>query len=398
MPTIRKLTTKNGDRDFYEIKVSRGRKKAPLTTRWYPPTGWSRKAIERELNKVAAEFERKVNEGEIVSRAEQREAEEKAAQEAAAIMTVERYGKEIFLPTKRLTLTPNSYDSFERNLRLYLYPAIGSKKITEVVPADVSAIILKMQKEGKAHASCVKFYTIVNLLFKMAFMSDIIEHNPLDKVERPKPTKDEKAKRADVEAFTKDELLYILNCLKKEPLKWQVYVSLLANTGCRRGEISALQWSDINFDTGEVNISKSLSYTKAEGNHIGTPKNGKSRIVYADNSSLDLLRKLRFEQATTHMSKYIFTQDNSAEPWHAQTPTKYFADFGNKYNVEGFHPHKLRHTFASLAITAGADIASISEILGHSDKAVTLRVYSHADEESRKRAAQVFRNVLAGEI
>ncbi|MBP5461774.1 MAG: tyrosine-type recombinase/integrase, partial [Lachnospiraceae bacterium] len=58
------------------------------------------------------------------------------------------------------------------------------------------------------------------------------------------------------------------------------------------------------------------------------------------------------------------------------------------------HPHKLRHSFASIAITGGADIASVSEILGHSDKAVTLRVYSHANEESKKRASEIFRSAL----
>lgn len=58
------------------------------------------------------------------------------------------------------------------------------------------------------------------------------------------------------------------------------------------------------------------------------------------------------------------------------------------------HPHKLLHTFASFAITNGADAASVSEKLGHSDKAVTLRMYTHADQESMKRASQIFRDAL----
>ena len=60
----------------------------------------------------------------------------------------------------------------------------------------------------------------------------------------------------------------------------------------------------------------------------------------------------------------------------------------------GYSPHKLRHTFASIAITSGADVASVSEKLGHSDKAVTLRMYTHADQESMKRASQIFRDAL----
>ena len=71
MPSTRKLKTKDG-RVFYEISVSRGRGKSRLTRRWYPPDGWSRKAIERELSAVAAEFERQSAAGETISRSEQR--------------------------------------------------------------------------------------------------------------------------------------------------------------------------------------------------------------------------------------------------------------------------------------------------------------------------------------
>lgn len=72
MASTRKLTTKDG-KVFYEISVSRGRGKSRLTRRWYPSEGWSRKAIERELTAVAAEFERQSDAGDVISRAEQRD-------------------------------------------------------------------------------------------------------------------------------------------------------------------------------------------------------------------------------------------------------------------------------------------------------------------------------------
>ncbi len=70
MASTRKRTTKDGQ-IFYEIRVSRGRGKSYLTTRWYPPEGWSQKAVERALAKEAAEFERRCHAGEVVSRTEQ---------------------------------------------------------------------------------------------------------------------------------------------------------------------------------------------------------------------------------------------------------------------------------------------------------------------------------------
>lgn len=58
---------------------------------------------------------------------------------------------------------------------------------------------------------------------------------------------------------------------------------------------------------------------------------------------------------------------------HPQTPTRYSKKFSQRYEVPGLHPHKFRHTSANLAITNGADVVSVSERLGHSDAAVTLR-------------------------
>lgn len=79
---------------------------------------------------------------------------------------------------------------------------------------------------------------------------------------------------------------------------------------------------------------------------------------------------------------------------HPQSPTRYMKRFAKRYDVTDLHPHKLRHSFASVAITNGVDVASVSEKLGHSDKAVTLRMYTHADAESVKRAGDIFRNAL----
>ncbi|MBE6976012.1 MAG: hypothetical protein E7439_02300 [Ruminococcaceae bacterium] len=68
--------------------------------------------------------------------------------------------------------------------------------------------------------------------------------------------------------------------------------------------------------------------------------------------------------------------------------------FEKKYGISHLHPHKLRHSFASIAITNGADVASVSEKLGHCDKAVTLRMYTHADQESIRRASNIFRDAI----
>lgn len=392
MASTRKRTTKDGQ-IFYEIRVSRGRGRTYLTTRWYPPEGWSQKAIDRALAKEASEFERRCHEGEVVSRAEQKENSLQQMREAAKIQTLKKFGEEVFMPAKAVTMSENGRYAYQGNLDHWIYPALGELKMPDITPANISALLLSMQSQGKAHATCVKVYTILHSLFKMAYMTDVVPIDPMDKVERPKPRKNE-LKDADVEAYTVEEVQRIFAALESEPLKWQALLRLLIDTGIRRGECCGLRWQDVDFKANTITISGNLCYTPQKGIYLDTPKSGKARAIDVDPEIISLLRELRQEQASHAISSYVFTQPNSPEPMHPQSPARYMQKFSKKYGVPNLHPHKLRHTFASIAITNGADVASVSEKLGHSDKAVTLRMYTHADQESMKRASQIFRNAL----
>ena len=365
MPSIRKRKTKTG-RPFYEIRVSRGRSKSYLSTRWYPPEGWSKKDIEKDLQQK---------------------------REAAKIQTLYQYGECVFMPAKAVTMSENGRCTYQGNLDRWIYPALGDLKMPDITPANISALLLSMQSQGKAQATCVKVYTILHSLFKMAYMTDVVPRNPMDKVERPKPRKDE-IQGAAVEAYTIEEVQRIFSALENEPLKWQAMIRLLIDTGLRRGECCALQWRNIDFESNTITISGNLCYTPQKGVYLDTPKNGHTRTIDVDADVMDLLQALRIEQAGKAISRYVFTQENSTEPMHPQSPTRYLKKFSQRYSIPDLHPHKLRHTFASIAITSGADVASVSEKLGHSDKAVTLRMYTHADQESMKRASQIFRQAL----
>lgn len=393
MPSIREKQTKDG-RVFFEIQVSRGRSRSRLTTRWYAPDGWSRKAIDRELTKVAAEFERRVDNGEAISRAEAKEIDLLQKQEAAKIQTLRQYSERVFMPAKTVTISENSRSSFQGNLDRWIYPALGDLRMPDITAANISALLLDIQAQGKAHATVIKVYTVLNSLFKMAYLSDVIPKNPMDKVERPKQRKDD-MRPAEPEAYTIEEVQHIFACLEKEPLKWQALIRLLVDTGIRRGECCGLQWKDIDFTENTITISGNLCYTAKKGVYLDVPKNGKTRTIDVDPDVLGLLQQLRGQQIEHEIiSPFVFTQNNSAEPMHPQTPTRYLKKFSERYGIDDLHPHKLRHSFASIAITNGADIASVSEKLGHSDKAVTLRMYTHSDAESMKRASQIFRDAL----
>ncbi|MBR4158128.1 MAG: site-specific integrase [Oscillospiraceae bacterium] len=393
MASIKLSETKTG-KQFYLISVSRGYGKSPYRMRWYRPEGWSQRSVDRELNKVAAEFERACAAGEILTRSEEKEIAAVEAAEAAKLKTVKQYVNGVFMPTKETTISETSRSNYRMFLDNHILPVIGDMLLVDVTPAIIQKLIIDFQRTGKSHASAVKLYNILNGVFDMAFMDDSIPISPMLKVKRPAPRKDEQPTPESQKALTAKELRAVLSCVAQEPLKWQVYINLAADSGARRGELCGLQWQDIDWKEGIIRIRRNLQYTPAKGVYVALPKNGKTRIVDIGSETLDLLKQLRDIQSSSHVSKWVFTQEGTSEPMAPQTPTQYFKKFGDRYGFPDFHPHKLRHTSASIAITSGADVVSVSERLGHSDTAVTLRMYAHANEESIRRAGQAVRDAL----
>lgn len=414
MAMTQRLKTKDG-RDYYRIRVRMGRGKPELSTRWYIPDGWSQKAIDRELNKVASEFERKCKAGEIINRAEQKAKDEEnarlAAIEAAKIQTFKQYGERVFMPSKKITTAEKTRAYYQGALDNHLYKVFGNIPLQELTSAQITEYFLSLQDSGLAHSTIIGIYVTLNQLLKMAYCDDTISRNPIDKVQRPRQRKDEQ-KRA-VEAFTADELNTINEYLESEPLKWRAMIRLIEDTGIRRGEACGLKWENIDFTRNAALIKDNICYTKEKGIYVDTTKTGKEREVYFTPAVAALLKEYQKEQIAATKKRtdrlikdkkpldfekiavpeYVFTEKGTNAPMHPDSPNRYLQKFGKKYGID-IHPHKLRHSFASVAITKGADVASVSEILGHAQISTTLNMYTHANEESKRRAAAIVHQAI----
>lgn len=388
MASIKRDKDKHGN-IVYRVSASNGRGRRVSRT-FRPEPTWSARTTKRELQKFAAELELQLAEGEIATKAENAEQKANEAAESARTKTLRQYGEQIFLPEKTLSLSEKSRDSYTQLLEDHVFNALGESMINEVSPAQLKALFMQLRSE-MAYSSVVKIYAVTNELFKYAMMDDTIKLNPMDKVSRPKQSKDDEVNESAL-FYTPDEVRYIISCLENEPLKWRVYVLLLVDTGCRRGEISGIRWKSIDFNSSTIMIDRNILYTPSKGIYVSTPKGRKRRIVDVSPEVLSLLKELQENQEPK--SEWVFTQRGKTDPMHPDSPNQFFDRFERKYNVKDFHPHKLRHTSASIAITNGADVVSVAARLGHSDSSTTLRMYAHANEDSIRRVGDVFRNAL----
>lgn len=298
------------------------------------------------------------------------------------------YVTKVFIPRRKSKLAERTIDSWKQYLRLRILPAFGDAEIGAITSSRLIDFFVGMENEGLSYQTIGRYYAFLSVVFKMAARTGVIPSNPLANVEKPSPRKDELLNEG-VKACTETEVSCLLQVMRKEPIKWQVVIQLLVETGMRCGECMALQWKDINWKANEITIRSSLGYTGEKGKYLTTPKNRKSRKVYVSDEAMALLLVHYIDNIQGVNSEFVNHQNNSADPMHPHSPGAYLRKVAKRYELPHIHPHKLRHSYASIAVTNGADISSVADNLGHSNSAFTLRVYTNANEKSKRKATEI---------
>lgn len=380
MASIKQKTDAKGF-TVYQVQASDGRGRRVYRT-FKPQPTWSAKTTQRELRKFAAQLENELKGGQVLTKAERREQARREAAQAAKVQTFRQYVDRVWMPQKRATAARSSLRAYEVNLRLHVLPALGDSLLGEITPPMITALFYQLQAEGLADKTLNLIWNITGEIFSTAVQDEILDHSPMQKARRPAASKDAKVDQ-DKKAYTAEEMLRVLEAIGQEPLVWRALALLLTMTGLRRGEACGLQWDCVDFATGEITIKRNVQPCKG-GVYVTTPKTGRERTVLAPPDVLDLLRQLRQEQPVT--VRWVFARPHSTEPINPNSVTNHFRQMGRRYGLEDFHPHKLRHSFASIAIEQGADVAAVSKCLGHSTIQTTLAVYTHTNQAATRRA------------
>jgi integrase len=171
-------------------------------------------------------------------------------------------------------------------------------------------------------------------------------------------------------------------------------------TGARRGELLALQWADIDFKTGILNISKSLDQTKA-GLRVKSTKSGKPRRFAVPAAALEALEEHRIRTASRSSS---FRSDHANNDLVFCRPEGgYYSpdrvgarvtELMRKAGIEGASLHSLRHTHVSKLLSHGVPIPTVAKRLGHANANITLSIYAHALEADELAAAKIWDDAM----
>lgn len=146
-------------------------------------------------------------------------------------------------------------------------------------------------------------------------------------------------------------------------------------TGLRIGELCALKWSDINFETAQLTVNGTQARTE-KGIEIIPPKSKTSKREIPIPPFL--LNKLR---AMPYSCEYVISRNK--KPFDIRTYRRLFKKLLKDTSLPDMKFHCLRHTFATRALEVGMDYKTLSEILGHSSVGITLDLYAHSLKEHK---------------
>jgi site-specific recombinase XerD len=255
-----------------------------------------------------------------------------------------------------------------------------TKRLDKVTAWDIESWRSKRHKDGLSASTSNRYIGTLKAMFNRAVEWEIIEQNPLNKVKKQKSdsraiirylsVSEEERLRATLR--TRDRRLAESNPFyaggrftRLEPILggYQDHVHpmvlILMNTGMRRGEMFNLRWQDVDFVTKRITIVSNTS------------KTGQTRYIPLNVEAFNVLQT--WQRQTKRSSGHVFVGKNGKQFTNIDKAWKVLL---RDAKINAFRLHDLRHHFASRLVSAGVDLNSVRELLGHSDIKMTLR-YAH---------------------
>lgn len=392
MANITKRLHKDGTAAYtirvYKGKGVDGKQLKPYITTWKPPQGLKPKQVEKELQRFCALFEEQCKQGRVTT-----ERRTFGAYAEYVIDLKERNGM------KRSTV--NRYHELLE--RINECDGIGWVKLVDLRPDMLNTFYERLGKEGAnrktggalSPKTITEYHRFISSVLSQALKEDLLQSNVAQRATPPKIPKHE------VVPFEAEEVTRIMEALEHEPMKWRVLTYIFIFTGARRGEVLGLRWNDVDQTSNKLFLRNNLLYDHTKGGlYETTLKTGENRVVSVSPNVISLLRQWRVEQAQTlfrcnnAFDGYIFTQSDG-RPLHPDSVTDYFAKLSARYGLPHINPHKFRHTQASILISEGVDIVSVSKRLGHAKVSTTMDIYAHILARSDEKAAGVLSEVFS---
>ena len=296
------------------------------------------------------------------------------------------------------TVKESTYAVTMRYFNNHILSALGNIYIEKITVAECQKAVNEWFEE--APHTFDRFIHYASKVFKYGIDMELLTSNPMEKVIKPKL---KERPQQYQEFYDKDELNKFLSCAKKCNFRYFVYFRLLAYTGMRKGESLALKWSDIDFETNTISITRNVTTGLNNRPYISNGKTANSvRRIPVDSETMNYLKEWRYCQQKDMLKKgfnfldadnYIFPTINNGIT-SLSKPRQWNKSICDKFGLRRIKIHGFRHTHASLCYSAGLNAKEIQKRLGHADSKTTMNVYTHVMKNDEKKAVKKFADFM----
>lgn len=297
--------------------------------------------------------------------------------------TFKSFIDEIYLPWYKTQVKDSTYKNRYSTIHKH-FAYFYKKKVDEIEPLHVQTWQLKLA--GKFSPNYVRIVQgMLAVAFDRAIILGLCKRNPARMVGNVK------SKKVTVDFWTLEEFQKVISLLYKgDYYEHYLFISywLLFMTGMRIGEAAALQWDDINFETGLLSITKTLDYKSMEEYKFVEPKTQASKrtIVIDEDTIRELQEWKEVQQKVLPDCNFVISYNGVPTSKHTlPRPLEKLAGIAGVHRIK---IHALRHSHASLLISMGENPLIIKDRLGHEKIQTTLGTYGHLYPNSNFEVAK----------
>ena len=295
-------------------------------------------------------------------------------------------------------LRPTTQACYEGKIYRYIIPELGKIPLNQLTQKDLQQFYTKLKKSGRlirtqqfgeglsdtmvrgCHATC-------RSALEKAVQEGLLRTNPAIGCKLP-------PKRGrEMQVLGREELQRFLIQAQAEGY-YELFLLDLC-TGLRRGELMALRWDDLDFDTGVLTVNKQV-YEVNGKLQLSVPKTKASiRKLLLPPGVVEVLREYRNRVDSRWLFPSPVKEDTPISPGVARKRLQIILQ---RAGCKKIRFHDLRHTFATLALENGMDVKTLSAMLGHVSAATTLDIYTHITEDMQAEAAAKIDRGLGHEV
>ena len=294
---------------------------------------------------------------------------------------------------KKNDISPETRHTNEGHLRNHVIPSLGSIPLQKINADHIEDFILELQGKGMADGTVRKIFNLVQTCFKYAQKRELIGKNPFDLLENGSKPKQSNPK---VDYWTKDEVKEFFSNLDH---RLRILFILAIYTGMRRGEILGLRWEDIDFGNNQFRIFRSSRPLQGLTKSVKTVS-GYRTITFSGVVKSELIKHLELLKEEKELFGNEYEDNNLVvcQPNGRRISlgnfTRFWKSIVDRTGMRYIRFHDLRHTCASLLLSADVHPKVVQEQLGHSSIRVTMDKYSHMMPNMQAEAAKTMEDLL----